>query len=338
MATRVVFGRRLNNRALLYVLFGTLALLPVLAFGVAGADTDRINLEGPGGPILAFSAGLLSFFSPCVLPLVPIYLTHISGASIEGGKVVSDRRVTFSHAMAFCGGLSLVFIVLGASVGLLGSYVLQDRQRELERVAGTMLVLMGLLLIPAHGRRSPMRSALLLVALTILYVFLAEVADLRGDRGRLLQLGIVLGFVWVRFAGYLQLPWLLSRSFEVAVPRRKVGYTRSALVGGAFAVGWTPCVGPILSSILALGLTQSDALSAVYLLAAYSAGLSLPFLIAGLALGDTTRFLKRIQPYAPVLEVAGGLLLVGLGVLLITGRLTGLNSYFSFAGSSEGGL
>ncbi|MEO6397580.1 MAG: cytochrome c biogenesis protein CcdA [Tepidiformaceae bacterium] len=335
MTTLRFFGRPLPSRRSLYAIMAILVAIPVLAFAIGPFSAGSFALRGPGGPLLAFSAGVLSFVSPCVLPLVPIYLTHLSGASVEDGRIVANRRVTFVHALSFVGGLSFVFILLGVSVGLLGTYLLADYQRDLEQFAGLFLVLMGVVLMPAQGRSSPIRAALLLLLLTLAYVFLAEVADLKGDRQRLLLLAAVLALVWFRFAGYLQFS-PLSRTFEVNVKRRQVGYTRSALVGGAFALGWTPCVGPILGSILTLAATSSDALTGAYLLVAYSAGFSIPFLIAGLALGDATRFLRRITPYTPYIEVASGVMLVGLGVLLVSGRLTGLNTYFSFADFNRG--
>ncbi len=337
MASQRSLGRQFGDRRFVYLVFALLALGPLLAFGLGPLTNESFGLDGPGGPILAFSAGVLSFVSPCVLPLVPIYITHISGASIENGRVVTDRRVTFSHAVAFVAGLSLVFIILGTSVGLLGSYFLKDNQRDLEKVAGVMLLFMGILLIPAHGARSPMRSALVLVVLTVVYLFVAEVASLRGDRVALVQLAAVMGVAWLRFAGYLPLN-LLNRTFEVNIGKsRKVGYTRSALFGGAFAVGWTPCVGPILGGILTLAATSNGAWTGTYLLLAYSAGFSIPFLITGLAVSDVSRFLRKIQRYTPTIEVASGLMLIGVGLLLWYGKLTGLNNYFTFA-DFNGGL
>lgn len=337
MTLQGALARTFLGRNALYLLFGALALIPVAAFAVGPLSGDSFDLQGPGGPLLAFSAGVLSFVSPCVLPLVPIYITHLSGASIEAGRVKVDRRVTFTHAIAFVGGLSIVFVLLGTSVGLLGSYFFRDNQRDLEQVAGVMLLLMGIILIPAHGARSPLRSALVLFALTAVYFALAEIADLRGDRARLLVLGGVLAVAWLRFSGYLPLPWL-QRTYEVPVGRqRTVGYGRSALVGGAFALGWTPCIGPILGSILTLAATSSHALTGLYLLISYSAGFSVPFLIAGLAVGDVSRVIRRIQPYAPFIEVASGVMLLGVGVLLLYGRISGLNTYFDFA-AFNGGL
>ena len=341
-----VVRRPTASRNLVYLLLAALALLPLLAFGLGPLTSDSFSLRGPGGPILAFSAGVLSFVSPCVLPIVPIYITHLSGASIENGKIVADRRVTFAHALAFVGGLSLVFIVLGTSAGLLGSYFLRDNQRDLEQIAGVFLIAMGLLMVPSYGRASPMKAGLLLLGLTGFYFFLANVADLRAtadhpaDRTGLLFLGAAMLLAWLRFAGYVQLPFL-QRTWEIDVAKnRQVGYTRSALIGGAFALGWTPCVGPVLGSILGLALTTSastaDTFTATYLLVAYSAGFSIPFLITGLALSDVTAFFRKIQRYTPIIETASAVMLIGLGLLLWYGRITGLNELFSFADFNQG--
>jgi len=145
---------------------------------------------------------------------------------------------------------------------------------------------------------------------------------------------------WARFAGYLPLT-VFQRTFQFDPGQsRRVGYTRSALVGGAFALGWTPCIGPILGSILSLAASTSastsDAWTATYLLAFYSAGFSVPFLLTGLALSDANAAFKRLNPYLGYIEVASGVLLIGVGTLLLTGRLTALNDYFNFAGFNQG--
>lgn len=338
MATQRMFGHRVGSRAFWYSVLAILAAIPVAAFAVGPLSSSSFSLDGPGGPLLAFSAGVLSFVSPCVLPMVPIYLTHLSGASVQNGRIVSDRRITFTHAVVFVSAFSLVFIALGTAAGLLGSYFLTDNQRELGEIAGTILVAMGILIIPPRGRQSPIRAAILLLVLTGVFALLADLAHLQGNRVRLLELGGVLALVWLRFAGYLQLA-IFSRTFEVNVgAKREVGYTKSALVGGAFALGWTPCIGPILASILTLAGVGSDGdpWRGAYLLVAYSAGLSIPFLIAGLALSDITPALRRVQKYSGIIEVASGLMIITVGVLLITGRLTGLNGYFSFAAFNQG--
>ena len=326
----------MGSRRMLYLIFAVLALIPVAAFAIGPFTSSSFNLEGPAGPFLAFSAGVLSFISPCVLPMVPIFIAQISGSSIQNGNFTADRRVTFTHAVAFVTGLSIVFIALGAVAGLLGSYFLVDSKRELGDIAGAILVLMGVLVVPPRGRSDPLRSGLLLLALTVVFFFLAQVGGIKGDNIRLALLAFVMVAVWLRFAGYLQLH-LFARTFEVRVAtNRPVGYLRSAFVGGAFGLGWTPCVGPILGSILTLAADSGGAARGTFLLVWYALGLSIPFLIAGLAISDVNRFMKRIQPYTPVIEVLSGVMLIAVGVLLISGRLTGLNDYFSFADFNQG--
>lgn len=142
--------------------------------------------------------------------------------------------------------------------------------------------------------------------------------------------------LWLRFAGLLQLN-IFQRTVQLNVGvGRPVSYSRSALVGGAFATGWTPCVGPILGGILALAATSQDVLTGVYLLMAYSAGFSIPFLITGLAVADVSRGLKKVNRILPAFEVMSAVMMVGLGILLISGRLTALNEYFGFADFNQG--
>src|SRR5262245_55384814 len=128
MAAPATLRSPVDRRVLVYAAFATLLIAPVALFTIGGLTNDSFSLQGPGGPILAFSAGVLSFVSPCVLPIVPIYITQISGASFRDGAVVAARRTTFAHGLAFIAGLSIVFIALGASAGLLGSFFLQDHQ------------------------------------------------------------------------------------------------------------------------------------------------------------------------------------------------------------------
>lgn len=338
MTTQRIFRTQVGGRFLLYAVLALLILVPIAAFAIGPLTSSSFSLDGPAGPLLAFSAGLLSFVSPCVLPMVPIYLAHLSGAGIKDGRLTVSRRVTFTHAVVFVAAFSLVFIALGSAAGLLGFYFLQDNKRDLTEWAGVVLVLMGVLLIPADSRRDPLRSAISLLILTIVFFFLADVARLQDDRTRLLMLAAVLIALWARYAGYLRLP-LLSQTFETQLGhRRGVGYTRSALFGGAFALGWTPCIGPILTGILALAADSNNALRGTYLLASYSAGLAIPFLIGGAAISDIMPAIRKIQRHTGVIELASGVMLVGVGVLLITGNLTGLNRYFDFLPYNAGGL
>lgn len=319
----------IQRNALLYVAFALLILVPFGVFIVAGVDATQFGLGGVAGPMLAFSAGALSFLSPCVLPLVPIYITNLAGASFDSeGRPTASRGKTFSHAVAFMVGLSVVFVALGASVGLIG-YVLIDNLTALETVAGVLLIALGVLIIPEIGQRSMLRSALLLFAMTIVLIVTVELAQIQGDTTRMLLLVVALGIAWAKFAGYIPVFGFLQRTFQFNPGvKRSASYTRSTLIGSAFATGWTPCVGPILGGILSLAAASGSAWTGAYLLSFYALGFSVPFLIAGLAVGDAQRGIRRIQPYMPYFEVASALMLLGLGMLLISGRLTQINNWF----------
>ncbi|MGD9935161.1 MAG: cytochrome c biogenesis CcdA family protein [Dehalococcoidia bacterium] len=322
-------------RAAWYGLLSLFVVAPVAAFVVAGLDAGDFGLRGAGGPMVAFSAGVLSFLSPCVLPLVPIFITQLAGASVENGQVTARRGVTFSHAVAFVLGLSAVFILLGASAGLLGGF-LTEHQRDLEQGSGLLLIALGALLVPGYERRSPAAMAGMLLALVALLFVLVELADLRGSPFRTGILTVALAVLWARFSGFLPLN-LFARTVQFNPGKASTAsYGRSALVGGAFATGWTPCVGPILGGILTLAATSGDVWTGIYLLVAYSAGFSIPFLITGLAVSDASRGLKRVQRYIPAMEVASAVMMVGLGILLVSGRLTALNEYFGFAEFNQG--
>ena len=332
IAGRVLPGGRM---AALYAAFALLVAVPVAVFAIAGVGGDAFSLRGAGGPFVAFSAGVLSFVSPCVLPLVPIYLTNLAGASVENGQVVAERRKTFSHALAFVLGLSAVFIALGAGAGLTG-VALQDYLPQLETAAGALLIVLGSLLIPAFGCRPPLVAALGLAVAAAVFLGVVELAELRDDRSRMALLGLASLVAWAKFAGYLQFN-LLQRTFKADFGgNRKVGYTRSAMVGGAFGIGWTPCVGPILGAILTLAATSGSAATGTYLLAFYAAGLGVPFLLTGLALGDATRATRRLSRYMPAFEVASAVMMIALGALLLAGALANLNEYFGFAEFNQG--
>ncbi|MGE3073921.1 MAG: cytochrome c biogenesis CcdA family protein [Dehalococcoidia bacterium] len=328
-------GSQRDLRVLAYAALALLVAIPAVVFVVLGVDATRFGLKGAGGPLVAFSAGVLSFLSPCVLPLVPIYITHLAGTGAVDGAVVVDRRRTFSHAVAFIVGLSAVFVTLGASVGLAGFYV-QDHLRDIEQGAGVLLIFLGALLLPINGRLAPLRSAGLLLGLVLAVIVLDSLAHLSESPLRLGLLVAGLGLLWARASGYVQLN-VFARTMQLNVgANQPVGYARSALVGGAFATGWTPCVGPILGGILTLAATSGEAWTGAYLLLFYSAGFSIPFLITGLAVADVSRALKRVQRHFTALELASAVMMVGLGTLLLAGRLTALNEYFSFADFNQG--
>jgi len=327
--------RPLELRHAGYIALALLAAIPVVLFVVAGIDAQGIGLEGAGGPLVAFSAGVLSFLSPCVLPIVPVYITNLAGATVEKGQVIADRRKTFAHSAAFVSGLSLVFVGLGASVGLIG-FGIRDNVGTLETGAGVLMILLGALLIPAYSRRPALSSATALLLGVAIFVAIVRLAGLEGDRLRVSLLALAALVAWGKYSGLIQFN-LLQRTFKSDLGGTgKTGYARSALIGGAFATGWTPCVGPILGGILALAASSGEVLTGTYLLLAYSAGFSLPFLAAGLAVGEFTNASRRIQRFLPAFEIGSAVMMIGIGALLLSGQLSALNEYFGFAEFNQG--
>jgi cytochrome c-type biogenesis protein len=230
---------------------------------------------GPAGFATAFAAGFLSFTSPCVLPLVPGYLSYVSGVGVDE-LGTHPRRVTVTTAW-FVAGFSAMFVALGAGAAWFGSTLIEHR-RSLEIVAGTFIVFAGLV-----------------------------------------------------FAG-IRLPITLLRELRLPWPRIG-GPIAPVLAGVAFAIGWTPCVGPTLAAILALSAGGASPAQGAVLLAVYSLGLGVPFLVFGLAFTRTLTLVQVLRRHWRVVNVASGVLLVGFGLLLATGELTEITSRLSrFAG------
>ena len=231
---------------------------------------------GGGGNLsvlVAFSAGLLSFLSPCVLPLFPSYLSFITGMSLDELQASGrHRRRILGHSLAFVLGFSLVFIGMGASFSALGQ-TLVDYRDVIRWAGGALTVLFGL------------------------YI-----------------------------AGVLPLGWL-GRYRQVQLRSKPAGLVGSWLVGVTFAIGWTPCVGPILGSILSLAGTAETVSTGVALLSAYSAGLAVPFLISSFALSGFLTAFHRLRPWIPVVERGAGLLLVVVGILVLSNYFIVLNSF-----------
>jgi len=227
------------------------------------------------GIAVAFSAGLFSFLSPCVLPLFPSYVSFITGMSVA--DLTADlspaaRRRVLIHAVAFVLGFSLVFVALGASFSAAGQFLL-DYRDWIRRIGGVLIVIFGLYIV---------------------------------------------GILRIGFFG---------RSQQWQLREKPAGYLGSLAVGITFAIGWTPCVGPILGAILSLAGTAETVSRGVGLLIAYSAGLGLPFLLSALALGSFLKFFKRYRPFIPTVERAAGVLLVVVGVLVITNKYVLLNAW-----------
>lgn len=253
-------------------------------------------LTGPWGVPFAFAAGLLSFLSPCVLPIVPAYIAQLTGASVSGPGA-SPRREAVSHALAFVLGFTLVFTAIGASAGLVGG-LLTDHLDALGKVAGVFLIVTGLNLMGV-------------IRIPWLY--------------RTFQLPV--GSAGAGFGpGTASVAEFQARGLGGAA----LNYSRSAGLGAAFSVGWTPCIGPVLGAIFALAAESSTVGQGAYLLLAYGLGLGVPFIVTGFALGTVSAWLRKLGPALPAIEFAAGAIVVFVGALIFLGDFRSVNQYFDF--------
>jgi cytochrome c-type biogenesis protein len=222
------------------------------------------------GVAISFTAGLLSFLSPCVLPLIPSYVTFITGLSLE--DVQKARRAALVHSVLFVLGFSLIFLALGATATVLGRVLLAHRV-WLSRVGGALVILFGLYTLGV------------------------------------LNVGA------------------LSRERRVHLADKPVGYLGTVLVGIAFGAGWTPCIGPILGSILILSSSSADLSRGLILLTAYSLGLAIPFLLSALLVRQFLALFTRLRRQMVWVTRAAGVLLIAVGVLMVTDYFTVLAGY-----------
>lgn len=225
----------------------------------------------------ALIAGLLSFLSPCVLPLMPSYLSFITGISFEDLQNATNKKkiqmLTLKNSLFFILGFSLVFISLGASSSVIGRLFVS--YQEWIRIIG----------------------------------------------------GVVIIFFGLFVAGFFQMNFL-QRDKRFHLSGKPTGYLGSVVVGTAFAAGWTPCIGPILGTILLYASAQGSTLYGVKLLSMYSLGLAIPFLFASLAFNSFLIYSKKIRKYMKFIMLASGILLIAFGILLLTNKLTLLTSLF----------
>ena len=219
--------------------------------------------------IIAFGAGLISFLSPCVLPLIPGYISYISGSSLN--ELLERKSVNLYPIILFTIGFSIVFIIFGATATFLGSLVL-DNSYELRVVAGSIIVVFSL-----H----------------------------------------IMGIINLKFLNY-------EKRIDA---KRRSGNLSSILIGMAFGFGWTPCIGPILGSILALASTEQSLNRGILLLVFYSLGLAIPFILSGYLIQKFLIFSKNLKSKMNIIVKSGGVLLLVTGVLMLTNQLQALGFY-----------
>jgi cytochrome c-type biogenesis protein len=281
------------------------------------------------GIVAAFIAGLVSFLSPCVLPLVPGYISMLSGIGVEQLKQGhAPRGSLLASSLAFIGGFSLVFIAFGASASAVGQFLLRNKT-ALTPIAGALVILFGLHLIGWLGK-VPVRIGLTIGALLLLgagaWMVLPAGSALAGRAVRpvhLLAASLIflLGPPLARF---------LNRDVHLRDVGGQPGVVGGFLLGFAFAFGWTPCIGPILAGVLAIAATQETVGRGVFLLAVYSAGLAIPFLLTTLGINRFLKFYQNFRKHLHAVEVFSGVLLLLVGGLIFTNRLTWLADKFSF--------
>ncbi len=221
--------------------------------------------------LVAFLAGVLSFLSPCVLPLVPSYLSYLTGMT-GVAEIQARRHLALLHALLFVIGFTLIFAALGATATALGR-TLNYYQHWLERIGGALIVFFGLYTLGV------------------------------------LRIG------------------LLARELRVQLGDKPLGFLGSVIAGAAFGAGWTPCIGPILGSILLYTSSQADLGRGLGLLLAYSAGLAIPFLVAAHALEAFLKWFQRFRRHIGWVERIAGALLIIVGVMMMFGWFTVLSAW-----------
>jgi cytochrome c-type biogenesis protein len=228
------------------------------------------------GVFTAFAAGIISFLSPCVLPLVPGYLSAVTGVAVADLENADWRRVLLP-SLLFVASFSVIFILLGLGATGIGS-TLQDHQLLLEKIAAWVIIAMGVFFVSA--------------------MFIPQ----------------------------------FNREWHIEGLLERAGTGGPLVAGAAFGIAWTPCIGPTLGAILTAAAASGSALHGGLLLAVYSAGLAIPFLLTSLAFGRVTTALAVVKRHYPVIMALGGAILIATGVLILTGEFARLNNWVNGLG------
>lgn len=291
--------------------------------------------------LYAFVAGLISFLSPCVLPLVPGYVSMLSGIGVEQLRAGQPARNSlFASSLAFVLGFSVVFITFGASASAVGQFLLRNKSL-MGPVAGAVIILFGLHLV-GWLIKIPVIAGLVVGGVL---VFGAAIlwrrmgTDTMGPAGMFGSVQL-LSTSLIFLAGPSLTRWL-NRDIrfrnlgglteeQVKSGGSLSGVTSGFLLGFAFAFGWTPCIGPILAAVLVLAANAETIPRGVFLLAVYSAGLAVPFLMTAIGINKFLRFYQRFRRHLHTVEVLSGALLLFVGALIFVNRLTWLSGRLGF--------
>src|SRR5262249_2390135 len=274
----------------------------------------------------AFLAGLVSFLSPCVLPLVPGYISMLSGVGVDQlreGRV--SRSSLFSSALAFVSGLSVVFISFGAAASAVGGFLNQNRNL-LTPIAGALILLFGLHLLGVLAKLSLRVGAVLgalLVALGLASLIRHAPLPLGFGAREFFSLSLI------GFFGPALTRWL-NRDVRMNSSIKQPGVWSGFMLGFAFAFGWTPCIGPILTTVLSFAAASATVSRGIFLLAVYSAGLAIPFLLTALGISQFMNFYRNFRKYLHAVEIFSGALLLFIGALVFSNKLTWLTGKLGF--------
>ena len=287
--------------------------------------------------LAAFVAGTISFLSPCVLPLVPGYISMLSGIGVEQLQQGEQPRARlFASSLAFVSGFSVVFITFGASASAVGQFLVRNKSL-LAPFAGAVIILFGLHLI-GWLVRIPLRAGAVVggvLAVAGVALWIRPRGEDPGAIGPAELIAVSLIFL----VGPTLTRWLnrdlhfrnLGGQDAARPDKGPFASTLSGfLLGFAFAFGWTPCIGPILAGVLTMAATSDTVARGVILLAVYSAGLAIPFLITAVAINQFLRFYKRFRRHLHAVEVGSGVLLLFVGGLIFMNRLTWLSGKLGF--------
>ncbi|HEY6905023.1 MAG TPA: cytochrome c biogenesis protein CcdA [Candidatus Acidoferrales bacterium] len=274
-----------------------------------------------------FLAGVISFLSPCVLPLVPGYVSMLSGVGVEQLKEgEGGTGKLLGLAFAFVIGFSVVFITLGASASAVGAFMLRNRNL-MAPIAGALIILFGLHLV-GWLIKIPVK-----IGITVGVVLVAIGLALNLRYGNTLEVKPVQFYAasLIFLLGPSMTRWL-NRDVHLrnVGGGSQPGIVSGFLLGFAFAFGWTPCIGPILTSVLALAATKDTIGQGVLLLAFYSAGLAIPFLLTAVGIGRFLKFYQRFRKHLHTVEVFSGALLLAIGGLIFFNELTLLSQHLTF--------
>nr|WP_184663800.1 cytochrome c biogenesis CcdA family protein [Texcoconibacillus texcoconensis] len=223
---------------------------------------------------IALFAGVISFLSPCIFPMVPAYLAQLTGSSISNNQVHADRRIILSRSIGFIIGFTSIFLLIGASSTYIGSLFTQNREL-LQQLGGIIIVLFGL-----------------------------------------------------QMYGILNLQFLMSEK-RLREPKQATSFFRSIGFGFVFAAGWSPCIGLVLGSIIALAMQGTSLAEGMILLSAYSVGIGIPFLLIGLFYARSLNKMRNLNKYLPIIQKVSGVIMIILGVLLFTGWFNRISAYLA---------